>query len=77
MCRRRSTAANSAFELHASGGMPGWRHWLRRSFRDYNQLANAVLESIDLPMPAIDVAGIGTADRPPPRRTVEPAASGR
>jgi aromatic ring hydroxylase len=51
----------SAFELHASGGLPGWRHWLRRSFRDYNQLANAVLQMLDLPMPEIDVAGIGTA----------------
>ena len=48
----------SAFELHASGGMPGWRAWLRRSFRDYNQLANAVLTAIDLPMPAIDVGSI-------------------
>lgn len=51
----------STFELHASGGLPGWRHWLRRSFRDYNQLANAVLEMISVPMPKIDVAGIGTA----------------
>ena len=51
----------SAFELHASGGLPGWRHWLRRSFRDYNQLANAVLELIQIPMPEIDASGIGTA----------------
>jgi 4-hydroxyphenylacetate 3-monooxygenase len=51
----------SAFELNASGGLPGWRHWLRRSFRDYNQLANAVLDMIDLDMPAIDVSAIGTA----------------
>jgi aromatic ring hydroxylase len=27
----------SAFELHASGGMPGWRAWLRRSFRGLQQ----------------------------------------
>ena len=51
----------SAFELHASGGMPGWRAWLRRSFKDYNSLANTVLKAIDLPMPAIDVASIGIA----------------
>jgi aromatic ring hydroxylase len=50
----------SAFELHASGGLPGWRHWLRRSFGDYNQLANAVVQMLDLAMPKIDVAGIGT-----------------
>ena len=57
----------SAFELHASGGMPGWRAWLRRSFKDYNSLANTVLKAIDLPMPAIDVASIGTAPVAPRR----------
>jgi aromatic ring hydroxylase len=61
----------SAFELHASGGMPGWRHWLRRSFKDYNHLANAVLELIQLPMPEIDVSIIGTA-LPGARRPVTP-----
>jgi len=57
----------SAFELHASGGLPGWRAWLRRSFKDYNSLANAVLQLIDLPMPAIDVASIRTAPVAPRR----------
>ena len=57
----------SAFELHASGGMPGWRAWLRRSFRDYNSLANAVLKAIDIPMPEIDVASIGIAPVAPRR----------
>jgi 4-hydroxyphenylacetate 3-monooxygenase len=65
----------SAFELHASGGTPGWRAWLRRSFRDYNSLANAVLQAIDLPMPTIDVAGIGTAPVAPRRAVPAPAAS--
>jgi len=59
----------SAFELHASGGLPGWRAWLRRSFKDYNSLANAVLRVIELPMPAIDVDSIRTAPVAP-RRTV-------
>jgi len=59
----------SAFELHASGGLPGWRHWLRRSFKDYNQLANAVLELIQTPMPQIDISIIGTA-LPGARRAV-------
>ena len=59
----------SAFELHASGGMPGWRAWLRRSFTDYNRLANAVLKEINVPMPAIDVAAIGTAPVTPRRTT--------
>ncbi len=61
----------SAFELHASGGMPNWRHWLRRSFRDYNALANAVLGALDLPMPEIDLATLRTAP-PAPRRTTTP-----
>jgi 4-hydroxyphenylacetate 3-monooxygenase len=51
----------SAFELHASGGMPNWRGWLRQNFRDYNQLANAVLRSIDIDMPEIDVSNIPKA----------------
>ena len=66
----------SAFELHASGGLPGWRHWLRRSFKDYNQLANGVLDFIDLDMPAVDVSGIGTA-MPAARRTANLPPSGK
>jgi aromatic ring hydroxylase len=66
----------SAFELHASGGMPNWRHWLRRSFRDYNALANAVLGALDLPMPEIDLANIRTAP-PAARRTTPPLGGGK
>jgi aromatic ring hydroxylase len=51
----------SAFELHASGGMPNWRGWLRQNFRDYNALANAVLHSIDIEMPEIDLSAIPNA----------------
>ncbi len=65
----------SAFELHASGGQPGWRHWLRRSFKDYNQLANAVLDFIAIPMPEIDISGVGTA-LPAARRAVSLPPSG-
>src|SRR5271166_2644105 len=46
----------SAFELHASGGIPAWRGRLRRSFDRYNELANAVLGQLDLPMPEIDLS---------------------
>jgi 4-hydroxyphenylacetate 3-monooxygenase len=66
----------SAFELHASGGMPGWRHWLRRSFNGYNGLANAVLELIAIPMPEIDVSGI-RATMPAARRPVTLPATDR
>jgi hypothetical protein len=66
----------SAFELHASGGMPGWRAWLRRSFKDYNGLANAVLKEIDIPMPEIDVASIGTTPVAPRRNSPSSPAGG-
>jgi aromatic ring hydroxylase len=65
----------SAFELHASGGVPTWRGRLRRAFADYNELANAVLRAIDMPMPEIDVSGIGTAPLQP-RRINTPAGTG-
>jgi aromatic ring hydroxylase len=48
----------SAFELHANGGLPAWRQRLRRDFDRYNELANAVLESIDIEMPRVDVSAI-------------------
>jgi aromatic ring hydroxylase len=62
----------SAFELHASGGMPNWRGWLRQNFRDYNQLANAVTAMLGLPMPGIDLAAIPAAPIAPRRRTAPP-----
>ena len=57
----------SAFELHASGGVPAWRGRLRQRFPSYNELANAVLAAIDLPMPAIDVGAIPAAPLAPRR----------
>jgi len=54
--------------------MPMWRHWLRRNFRDYNALANAVLKQLDTPMPTINLASIGEAPIAP-RRTVTPPAA--
>src|SRR6266567_1677966 len=67
----------SAFELHASGGMPNWRGWLRQNFGAYNELAHAVLTANDLPMPQIDVSAIPAA--PIARRrptTPSPTADG-
>jgi hypothetical protein len=43
----------SAFELHASGGIPAWRGRLRRNFERYSELANAVVRRLELPMPEI------------------------
>ena len=47
---------------------------MRRSFGDYNELANAVLKAIDLPMPQIDVDNIRTAAVAARRVTAPPPA---
>jgi aromatic ring hydroxylase len=57
----------SAFELHASGGIPAWRGRLRRGFASYNELANGVLRAIDKPMPEVDVSCIPAAPLAPRR----------
>jgi aromatic ring hydroxylase len=64
----------SAFELHASGGTPVWRGRLRQVFPSYNELANAVLRAIDMPMPEIDVSGIGARPLAPRRINLAPSA---
>ena len=66
----------SAFELHASGGLPAWRGRLRRNFERYNELANAVLRSLDLGMPEIDLSSIREVPWAP-RRTVTPPEASR
>jgi 4-hydroxyphenylacetate 3-monooxygenase len=48
----------SAFELHANGGIPAWRGRMRRFFTDYNTLANGVLRSLSLAMPEIDYTNV-------------------
>ena len=57
----------SAFELPANAGMPAWRGRLRRSFDRYNELANAVLEQLDVAMPEIDLDSIRAAPSAPHR----------
>jgi aromatic ring hydroxylase len=61
----------SAFELHANGGIPAWRGRLRRSFNRYNELANAVVQSLSLEMPPIDLNGLRALPLAP-RRPVTP-----
>jgi len=67
----------SAFELHASGGIPVWRGRLRQRFPSYNELANAVLRAIAMPMPEIDVGGIPAAPLAPRRINVPPGSAGK
>jgi aromatic ring hydroxylase len=64
-------ARESAFELHANGGLPAWRGRLRKSFDRYNELANGVLRALDLEMPEIDLAAIPAAPIAR-RRNVQP-----
>jgi len=61
----------SAFELHANGGMPAWRARLRRVFPDYTALANGVLRALSLDMPTIDLDDLRNAALPM-RRPVAP-----
>jgi aromatic ring hydroxylase len=60
----------SAFELHANGGIPAWRGRLRRGFEDYNALANGVLRQLSVAMPELDLSHIRNAPLAP-RRVVE------
>lgn len=54
-------ARESAFELHANGGIPRWRERLRAGFKDYNKLANGVLRQLRVAMPELDLTSIGKA----------------
>ncbi len=51
----------SVYELHANGGQQAWRGRLRRSFNRYDELANAVLEQLPMPMPRIDLGTVRNA----------------
>jgi aromatic ring hydroxylase len=65
----------SAFELHANGGIPAWRGRLRRSFERYNELANGVLRALEMDMPEIDLESIRAIPLMPRRQFVPPPAS--
>jgi 4-hydroxyphenylacetate 3-monooxygenase len=64
----------SAFELHANGGLPAWRARMRRFFASYNDLANGVLGALSLDMPAIDLERLRTVAMPPRRPVTPPPA---
>jgi 4-hydroxyphenylacetate 3-monooxygenase len=65
----------SAFELHANGGMQAWRARLRRSFGRYTELANGVLRTLDLDMPVIDLDGLRNVAMPQRRPVAPPSPS--
>ncbi len=68
MCRRRWMARESAFELHANGGIPRWRERLRQGFGSYNELANGVLRQLGVAMPEIDLTSLRAAPAVPRRQ---------
>ena len=75
----------SAFEMHASGGLALWRNRVQRWFERGNELANGVLHTLSVEMPPIDVEGLrnigGIGAGPAPRGNgaapAEPRISGR
>jgi aromatic ring hydroxylase len=66
----------SAFELHANGGIPTWRNRLRRWFSDYNELANGVLSALTLDMPMIDLNSLRQMYLAPRRPVSAPSQRG-
>lgn len=54
----------SAFEGQATGGALAWRNRLQRWFDRYDEVANGVLDAIDLEMPSLDFASLRDVGRP-------------
>jgi 4-hydroxyphenylacetate 3-monooxygenase len=48
----------SAFELHANGGIPAWRSRMRAWFQSYNALANGVQGVLGVDMPPMDLSSL-------------------
>ncbi len=67
----------SAFELHASGGVPAWRGRLRHNFERYNDLANQVARSLGLAMPEIDLDHLREMPWVPRRPATPPVPAGK
>ncbi|HUM17582.1 MAG TPA: 4-hydroxyphenylacetate 3-hydroxylase C-terminal domain-containing protein, partial [Candidatus Nitrosotalea sp.] len=65
----------SAFELHANGGLVAWRARLRQCFSRYNELANGVLGTLSLEMPVIDLDSLRAAPLPQRRPVTPPLKS--
>jgi aromatic ring hydroxylase len=62
----------SAFELHANGGILAWRGRLRQYFSRYNELANGVLRTLNLDMPELDFESLRATPMAPRRQVTPP-----
>src|SRR5262249_19215370 len=69
-------ARESAFELHANGGIPAWRNRLRAWFSRYNELANGVLSTMTLEMPRLDFNSLRRVPQGPRRQVSAPPRGG-
>jgi 4-hydroxyphenylacetate 3-monooxygenase len=64
----------SAFELHANGGIPAWRSRLRAYFSRYDELANGVLRALSVEMPTLDFSDLREIPMQPRRPVTPPKA---
>jgi 4-hydroxyphenylacetate 3-monooxygenase len=65
----------SAFELHANGGVLAWRSRLRTWFESYNELANGVHEVLGVKFPKMDLQSIRNLPYAPQRAVTPPQAT--
>ena len=62
----------SAFELHASGGMVAWRARLRAWFQSYDDLANGVRQFLEVELPDLDLSSLQQVPNERPRTVTPP-----
>ena len=62
----------SAFELHASGGLAAWRARLRAWFQGYNDLANGVHHLLGVELPTMDLDSLRDVPNERPRVVIPP-----
>jgi aromatic ring hydroxylase len=62
----------SAFELHASGGLVAWRARLRAWFQGYSELANGVQQFLGVELPPMDLSGLQNVPNERPRVVAPP-----
>jgi aromatic ring hydroxylase len=65
----------SAFELHANGGIPAWRARLRAWFSSYNELANGVRQVLTVDLPPLDLDHLRHIPYGPQRPVTPPRAT--
>jgi 4-hydroxyphenylacetate 3-monooxygenase len=66
----------SAFELHANGGIPAWRSRMRAWFQHYNELANGVQAVLGVDMPPMDLSSVQQVAYGPQRPVTPPRDAG-